>query len=395
MIARGRKRRNFIPALNVDGHTVTEQAGMELALHSHFAGVFGQVQRGAISLNFADLGFSQLDLSDQDAMISESEVWAAIKELPSDRAPGPDGFTGVFYKKTWQTIQREVMEAVQAFEMGNTRYFDRLNNAFIALIPKKVGASNPGDFRPITMVHSFAKLISKILSRRLAPRLTEMVHRNQNAFIQTRSIHDNFKYIQRAAALIRKKKIPMLLLKLDISKAFDTISWPFLLETLQAHGFSNKWRQWIETLLATASSRILLNGHPGPSIKHMRGVRQGDSLSLMLFIIAMDVLHRLLLKAVQEGVLRRMPVPEIKFQFSLYVDDVILFIRPTVQEAMAIKEILSIFGQASGLHTNLAKCSVTTHESRPYMGEKTHSSRLSPSSAVRYKNSPSATWGCR
>jgi hypothetical protein len=71
----------------------------------------------------------------------------------------------------------------------------------------------------------------------LAPRLNEMVAKNQNAIIRERTIHDNFKYI-RAAVLIRKKKIPMLLLKLDISKAFDMLSWPFLLELLQAHGFS-------------------------------------------------------------------------------------------------------------------------------------------------------------
>jgi hypothetical protein len=131
---------------------------------------------------------------------------------------------------------------------------------------KKVGANCPADFRPITMIHSFAKLISKILSLRLAPRLNKMVDRNQNAFIHTRSIHDNFKYIQRAAILIWKKKVPMLPLKRDISKAFDTLSWPFLMEVLQAHGFRETWRGWIESLLSTATSRIILNGHHGPPI---------------------------------------------------------------------------------------------------------------------------------
>lgn len=124
------------------------------------------------------------------------------------------------------------MEAIQAFTSGNNRNMTRLNSALIVLLPKKVGANCPADFRPITMIHSFAKLISKILELRQAPRLDEMVDRNQNAFIRTRSIHDNYKYIQRAAVLIQKKKSPMLLLKLDISKAFDTLAWPFLLEVL-------------------------------------------------------------------------------------------------------------------------------------------------------------------
>jgi hypothetical protein len=79
----------------------------------------------------------------------------------------------------------------------------------------------------------------------------------------------------------------------------------------------------------------------------------------MLFIIAMNVLHRLLQKAAADGVLRRMEPPEVKFQCSLYADDVILFIWPHVQEARAVKQIMHIFGEASGLQTNLAKCSIT------------------------------------
>jgi hypothetical protein len=80
----------------------------------------------------------------------------------------------------------------------------------------------------------------------------------------------------------------------------------------------------------------------------------------MLFIIAMDVLHKLFAKATRDGVLRPLPIPEIKFHCSLYTDDVILFIRPTVQEATAVKRIQQVFGEASGLMTNLSKCSVTS-----------------------------------
>jgi len=87
------------------------------------------------------------------------------------------------------------MAAVHAFTQGNTRSMDKLNNALVVLLPKKVGANYPAEFWPITMIHSFVKLISKLLALRLAPRLHELIATNQNAFIRTRSIHDNYKYL--------------------------------------------------------------------------------------------------------------------------------------------------------------------------------------------------------
>lgn len=114
-------------------------------------------------------------MSDLDAPIGADEVLAAIKALLADRAPRPDGFTANFYKACWPIIQVELMEAVHAFATGNTRHFDKINGALVVLLPKKIGASTPGDFRPITMIHSFAKLVSKILALRLAPKLKLLI----------------------------------------------------------------------------------------------------------------------------------------------------------------------------------------------------------------------------
>ena len=226
---------------------------------------------------------------------TEEEIWAAIKDWPSDRAPGLDGFTGAFYKSSWNTIKGDILAAFQAFHPGNGGGFAGLNNGLIVLLPKRQGAAWPGDFRPIAMIHSFGKLVSKVLASRLAPHMKYLVPVNQTAFIRGRSILDSFKYVQGAGALYRKKKIPKVLLKLDISKAFDTLSWAFLLDVLQALGFSSRRRDWIAILVASASSRVLVNGVPGPKIIHRRGVRQGDSLSPLLFVLAMDCLNRLVI----------------------------------------------------------------------------------------------------
>lgn len=155
-------------------------------------------------------------------------------------------------------------------------------------------------------------------------------------------------------ALHRKRKAN-LLLKLDISKAFDTVCWPFLLQVLQAQGFGDKWRDWVSVLISTATTRVILNGIPGNIIHNAQGLRQGDPLSPMLFILLMEVLHRLLKKAAQQGVLAPPADQGIHHQCSLYAYDVVIFSTPNVQDVITIKQVLDFFGNASGLKTNLQK----------------------------------------
>jgi hypothetical protein len=95
----------------------------------------------------------------------------------------------------------------------------------------------------------------------------------------------------------------MLFVKLDITKAFDSVWWEYLLEIMQQLGFGQRWRDLMSLIWSTTTSRITLNGAPGQPFKHGRGLRQGDPFSTLLFILAMDPLQRLLELATQEGLL--------------------------------------------------------------------------------------------
>ncbi|WVZ62595.1 hypothetical protein U9M48_012329 [Paspalum notatum var. saurae] len=129
------------------------------------------------------------------------------------------------------------MAALAAIHSGHVSKFRLLNTAFITLLPKKKDALQVKDYQPISLIHIVAKLVTKVMANRLAPLLPSMVASNQNAFVRGRNIHDNFLFVQQMVKSLQGKKELHILLKLDISKAFDSVSWSFLLEVLQHLGF--------------------------------------------------------------------------------------------------------------------------------------------------------------
>lgn len=276
--------------------------------------LLGTCEQREISINLDNLDLQQHDLSDLEVPFSDEEVWNTIRQLPSDKAPGLDGFTGRFYKMCWSTIKADVMADLAAVQGGNFRNMKLLNAALVK------------DFRPISLIHSFARLVTKLIANRLAGKLGEMVSTNQSAFVKGRCIHDNFVLVHQTAKFLHQQKQPRILLKLDISKAFNSVSWPFLVEILQRRGFGPKCRDLICGIISSSSTRILLNGVPGEVLFHQHGLRQGDPLSPMLFILVMDVLNCMVEKANNEGLLQPLATRSIHHRVSLYANDVVMFL---------------------------------------------------------------------
>jgi len=151
--AKHRKRKNFIATL-VDGDDIlTSHRDKAAAVDGFFSNLIGSCWDREQAVDLEALGLSQHDLAALEAPCSEREIWETIKLLPSDKAPGPDGFTGCFYKSCWTVIKSDIMAAIQAIWNRNFDNLGKLNSTYIALIPKKEGADHVNDFRPISLVH--------------------------------------------------------------------------------------------------------------------------------------------------------------------------------------------------------------------------------------------------
>jgi len=201
--ANGRRRKNFIRQLQTaDGlmHTQEEKANY---VYQHFTSRIGMQYNREVTLDWDQLQLPRFDLQHLEVELSEEEVKTVVQEIAAEKAPGPDGFIGAFYKSSWGLIKEDVLQAINYFYNRHDQYFNLLNNAHIVLLPKKDDAASVGDYRPISLSHSITKLISKLLAVRLSADLNSMVSRAQNTFIK-RSIHDNFLYTQNLVRALHK-----------------------------------------------------------------------------------------------------------------------------------------------------------------------------------------------
>jgi len=151
-----------------------------------------------------------------------------------------------------------------------------------------------------------------------------------------------------------------ILCKLDIENAYDHVSWSFLLAIIEKMGFPNKWKKWISFCISTMRFSILINGEASGFFSSSRGLRQGDSLSPLLFILVMETLSKLVFKAGDEGFLNGFQISNphsegLLISHLLFANNTLVFCKPNESNLVYLRCILLLLDATSGLRVNLSK----------------------------------------
>ncbi|XP_048503083.1 uncharacterized protein LOC125498834 [Beta vulgaris subsp. vulgaris] len=224
--------------------------------------------------------------------VSPEEIKDALFSIPGDKSPGPDGYGSYFFKDAWDIIGNDCIEAVLDF-FNSKKLLKQLNHTILALIPKVKCPKSVTEFRPITCCNVLYKCMTKLLCNRLNMILPDIIAPNQGAFIQGRFIAHNILICQDIVRQYgRKSAKPSCIIKMDLKKAYDSIDWNFLEDVMGALRIPVDFIRLIMECVKTPSYSLMINGSLVGYFKGKKGLRQGDPISPLLFVICMEYFSR-------------------------------------------------------------------------------------------------------
>ena len=297
---------------------------------------------------------SQNERESCDQLVTLEELEAALKQLNPDSSPGHDGLTPAFYVIFWDQLKWLLyecyMESIEkeSLALSQTR-------GVINLIHKGKGSDllDLGNWRPITLTNTDYKIFTKLLAVRLQNVIKSIINENQVGYIKGRSISSHIRLIDDIINLSNIEDLPGLVVSLDYSKAFDTVSKISILKTLEKFNFGPVFLSYIKTILNNTEASIKNAGWLSEWFKTNRGVRQGCCVSPLLFILVVEMLaNKIRSEEDIKGIFNnKCEKIEKESKLIQYADDMTLFLKDKECLKRSL-DIIERFKEFSGLVLN-------------------------------------------
>uniref|UniRef100_A0A803QC82 Reverse transcriptase domain-containing protein n=1 Tax=Cannabis sativa TaxID=3483 RepID=A0A803QC82_CANSA len=359
-LTKKRKMENRITTFESHGKIVDDYSEVVEHLLNHFRNFMGKKSLATRRLNQDCIQQGPtLTLEKQAKLIrsfTEKDVKKAMFGIHSTKSPGLDGFGSGFFKSLWKEIGADVSKAIlNFFEEGSMPI--SLKDAVITLIPKTQDPKDASDYRPIACCNTVYKCISKMICSRLEEVLPCLVSDNRGAFVKNRLLAHNIMIFQDLLkGYTRRNVSARCIMKINLSKACDTVDWHFVEDILNSLCFPSRFIHCFIVYLRGMNCFLLLNGRIQGSFKGEKGLRQGDPLSPMLFVLIMEYLSRLLSQVSNKKGFGFHPLcKNLRLTNLCFPDDLIIFCKGNMKYVELVNDAFQEFCQATGLSANKKK----------------------------------------
>ena len=355
-LAKARTSQATIPGLRDHGRYQEGTDGALRVASEYYSALFSQAPTTPSTREARDilldkvwrrLSFSEAQSLEQ--AITAAEVLLAIKAAPKNKSPGCDGLPAEFWASVPDLAPLLAGLFNEWLEKGEIP--DEVNTGILTLLPKKGDLSEIKNYRPIALLPTILKVLTRVLNTRLRRVIGSVVAPSQAA-APGRFIHTNTRLVADVLEYLTNTGNPGGVILLDQEKAFDRVDWTFLEEVMVKMNFGQGFLKSIRTLGRNATSRIKINNTISDPVHLERGVRQGDTLSPSLFILYIQPLINLI---DLDPEIRGVPLPGgITAKVAAYADDTAPFFSDG-EDVVRIRRHMETFEKATGAKFNANK----------------------------------------
>nr|CAB3264542.1 pol-like protein [Phallusia mammillata] len=282
--------------------------------------------------------------------ITAEEVLNTIMQMSLGKSPGPDGVSVEFYRSCWRVIGQDLTDVINTIHSSGT-VPDEMKRGTVTLIHKKNDTTLLKNYRPISLLNTDLKIYTKILANRMRALLDKVLHPQQFA-APARRIADATVLLRDLYCDAIERGTDAFTISLDFEKAFDSVDHGWLYSVMTKMCFPEHFVKVVQSLNTNAQSNVLVNGHQSPLFTVGRGVRQGDPLSLFLYLIAATPFS---LALTADTSVRGIDVPgRHVIKCPSYADDTTLTLTHPYSVTRAFQH-LELLYSASGLALNVSK----------------------------------------
>ena len=296
---------------------------------------------------------SEVTALDQDMTVEE--IGEFLKKVNFESSPGYTGISYKFINHFFSPLGFFLAKAANdIFRKGI--FPDTFKIGILSLLPKgdkdKKFLKN---WRPICLLDCVYKIFSGVLTMRLNRVLPNIISISQSGFVNGRCINDSLRLLADVLDYGKRFDKSGIIVSIDFCKAFDTLSFNFILNALKFFGFGNNFIRWVSITQNEFQVCTSNAGNIAPPFVLGKGVKQGDPLSPGLFVIALEILS---LKIQNDMSIKGYKLGNFEVKQSFFADDSIFILDRDESSVKKVVKTLEGFGNISGLFINVEKSSL-------------------------------------